>query len=90
MSGFTSLTINKWIRESSDMTRRHPDLWVHEDRGIEESHIFSFLDEVFDPEIFDIFLHERTEWTIVPGVRETSVDLRTSVDKTFGFREGDE
>jgi hypothetical protein len=72
------------------MTRCDPDIWVHHDRSIEEDHIFSLLDEFSDPEIFDVLLQECAEWTVVPRVRETSVDLRSLVDEPFGFREGDE
>lgn len=57
-SSFAFIAVNKRIRKSSDMTRSHPDLWVHEDRRIEERHILSLLDEIFDPEIFDILFHK--------------------------------
>ena len=82
----TMTTLYKWIGERSDMTWCDPDIGIHHDWGIEEDHIFSFLDEFSDPEIFDIFLQEYPEWTVVPGVRKTTVDLGSLVDKTFCFR----
>ena len=86
----TVFALHEWIRERSDMPRRDPSIGVHHDRRIEEHHILALLDEFLDPEILDILLQEYSEWTVVPRVRETSVDLRTLIDEPFDFRKGDE
>ena len=90
MTSMTFSTLHERIRKTTDMSWCNPDIWIHHEGRVKKYHIFSFLDELLYPKVFDIFLQEGTEWTIVPRVRETSIDFRSLVDKTFCFRKGDE
>src|SRR3989338_287677 len=71
----TLFTFNQGISEVLNMSARLPDLWVHNDRRVQTDHIRLLLDKKLPPLAFNIVFQQNTEWTVIPAVRHSSINL---------------
>src|SRR3990167_3980446 len=63
---------------------------MKEDRTVESYDIFSFLNEGFPPQIFNIFLEGDAIGTKGVGVGKSAINFRSGIDKTAPLTEGDD
>ena len=84
------LAVNERIIERRHMAGSHPDLRVHEDRGVEPDVVGVFLHELLPPCALDVVFQLHAERAVVPGVGEAAVDLRAGVHKAAVLAQGDD
>ena len=84
------LAVNERIVERRHMAGSHPDLRVHEDRGVEPDVVGIFLHELLPPCALDVVFQLHAERAVVPGVGEAAVDLGAGVHKAAVLAQGDD
>src|SRR3989338_4989096 len=81
--------LDQRVRKSLHMALCLPHLRVHQYRRIEPGHVVAHLHEHPPPELFDVVLQFDTERSVIPGPRESPVELRARIDETAPLRERD-
>ena len=69
------------VAERADVPRRHPDLRVHEDPGIEADDVVALLDHRPPPGPLDVVLELDAERPVVPHGVDAAVDLGRREDE---------
>ena len=85
-----ALAVDQGIVEGGHMAGCHPDLRVHEDRGVKSHVVGVFLHELLPPGALDVVLQLHAERAVIPGVREAAVDLRARVDEASALAQCDD
>ena len=68
--------VHQGIRESAQVTGRHPCLRVHENRGVQSDVVGILLHELFPPCALDVVFQLHAEGTVVPRVGKSAVYFR--------------
>ena len=75
------------IRETSQMTGGHPGLGIHQNRAVHAHIVGILLYKLLPPGALYVILQLHAQITVIPGVRQTSVNLGTRVYKASRFRQ---
>ena len=73
--------VDEGVGEVLDVTAGAPDLWVHEDGGVEADHVAATPNEGLPPVALDVVLELDAEGAVVPRAGESAVDLATLKQK---------
>src|SRR6185437_11179995 len=84
----TFFAIHHCISKSRHMPRCFPNFMMRDNTSINSYHVRTDLDEIFPPKIFDISKKFCTDWTVIIGIRQSTIQFRSWVDKTTTFCEG--
>ena len=77
----TFLTVHQRVGEASQMTAGHPGLRIHQN-GAVHAHIIPVpRDELLPPGLFYVILQLHAEVAVIPGVRQSAVDLGARIYK---------
>ena len=87
VAGLAVFAVHQRIGKAAHMAGRHPDLRVHENRGIQADVVGIFLDKFFPPGAFDVVFEFNAEGAVVPGIGKAAVDLAAGIDKASAFAE---
>ncbi len=85
VAGFAGFAVDHRVVEGGDVTRRLPNLRVHEDRGVQADVRRGFLDEFLPPHRADVPFHLHPKGTIVPRIGQPAVNLRALENITRGL-----
>ena len=75
------------IAEAPDVARGHPDLWMHEDPGVETDDVVALLDHAPPPGPLDVVLELDAEGPVVPHGVDAAVDLGARIDEAPALAE---
>ena len=81
------LAVHQRIGKSAQMARRNPRLRVHEDGAVNTYVVGILLNEFLPPCLLYVVLELNSEITVIPGVRQTAVNLGARVYKASRLRE---
>ena len=73
--------LDERIAERADVPRRHPDLRVHQDPGVEADDVVALLDHRPPPRPLDVVLELDAEGAVVPHGVDAAVDLARGEDE---------
>ena len=82
--------LNEWIAEGADVARSLPDLWVHQDAGVESDHFVALLHHAAPPGALHIVLQLYAEGAVIPHRVDAAVDLGARVDKAAALCQRDD
>ena len=89
-SGLARLAVYQRVRESAHVTGCHPGLRVHQNRRVEADIVLGLLHEFSPPGVLDVLFQFRAQWTVIPCIGQTAVNLGTRIDKPSVLREGND
>ncbi len=81
-AGLAGFAVHQRIIEAAHVAAGHPDFPVHQDRAVQSGVVLAFLHELLPPGLFDVVLEFHTQRAVVPGVRQSAVDLGSGKDKS--------
>jgi hypothetical protein len=67
-----------------------PDLPIHEDRTVHANDIVSLPHHPAPPEVLEVSLQLRSQWSVIPAAVKASVDFARLEDKASPFAEADD
>ena len=67
--------IDHRVAEPADVSRRFPDLGIHDDRAIETDHVVSHHHVIAPPCVLDVSLEFHSKRAVVPEAVEAAVNL---------------
>ena len=76
-----SLAVHKRIGKSSKMAGSNPGLGIHQDRAVNADIGRGLLHEFLPPCFLDIVLELNAEVAVIPGIRQSAVNLGAGIDK---------
>src|SRR3989338_10325303 len=82
------LTLHKRVREVLKVAGGLPDLGVHNERRVNADHVGPLMHKAPPPLLLDIIFKLGTQWSVIPRVLQTTVNLRTGKNKTPPFSQG--
>lgn len=72
---FRLLAVDHGVGEAADVAGCDPDLWVHDDGGVEADDVFAAVDHVLPPGVFDVLLNLGAEGAEVEESIVSAVDF---------------
>ena len=79
------LTVHQRIRKSAQVTRSYPCLRIHKNRTVYAYIVGRLLNKFLPPRSFYVVFQLHTQVSIVPGICQTTVNLRARIDESSGF-----
>jgi len=79
--------VDERVGEAADVAGGHPDLRVHDDRGLQPDHVVAELDRVPPPELADVAPEGDAVGPVVVQPPETAVDLAGGVHEPAALAE---
>ncbi|MPM19201.1 hypothetical protein SDC9_65619 [bioreactor metagenome] len=89
-TGAATLAVHQRVGKAAHMAAGDPGFRVHEDRRVHTDVIGRFLHELAPPCALDVVFEFHAQRAVIPGVRETAVDLAAGVNKTAPLAQGDD
>ena len=83
-------TVDHGIGKAIDVAGSFPDLWVHDDSGVEALHIVAALHEVAPPSLLDIVTQFDTEGAVVVKAIVAAVNFGGLKNETAAFAQADD
>ena len=84
-AGLAGFAVHQRIVEAAHVAAGHPDFSVHQNRAVQSRVILALLHKFLPPGLFDVVLEFHTQRTVVPGVRQSAVNLGPGKDKSPVF-----
>ena len=82
--------VDQRIGEAGDVTRRLPDLGMHDDGRLDADDVVAAANHVVPPAVADVLLQLGAERAVVEETVQPAVDLRRLEDETAALRERDD
>jgi len=77
--------VNEGVAEPRKVPRSLPDLWVHEDRGVDPHNIAPIRDHRPPPSVLDVALEFHPQRPVVPATVKPAVDFAGLKNKASAF-----
>jgi len=84
------LALDEWVAEGPRVARGDPDLWVHEDGGLQAYHVVAVLDEAMPPGVADVAFELDAEGAVVVGGGEAAINFAGLEYESPALAEGDD
>src|SRR5579871_2636279 len=84
-TAFAGLTVHKRIHEGLLMAGVFPDIFVHQDSGLDALHVVALVDVMLPPEALEIVLQLHAEGAVIVGALHAAVDVAAGKDKAAPF-----
>ena len=72
----------QWVNERINVPTRLPDFRIHQNRRIDAIYIIALVNKHPPPQIHNVSLQLNAQRTVVPRSRQTTVNIRTLINKT--------
>ena len=90
MAGLAAFAVQQRVGEAGHMAGGDPGLGIHDDRRIQPDVGGAFLHEFLPPRALNVVFQFHAERAVVPGVRQSAVDIRPGIYKAPAFAQGDD
>src|SRR5215213_1321650 len=79
--------VNQRVIEALGMSRRLPNARMHQNAGIEPDDVPTLVDESAPPQLFDIAFELNSKRPVVPGVCQTTINVRARENEPAALAE---